>query len=314
MTTYRNRKCWRYDFWKNGVRHRKSGFRTMQEARTAESDARKKINMMNSDFISLCASRLKDLKLKRSDKFFKENEKFIKNLILKWGGKKEITRKDVEDYLNERAGHSPSVANKELRFIKALFNHGIYREWFLYNPAGRVGYFPIEKKRKYIPTREDVRKVLAEVDDAQRKYLLTIINTLGRVGEINNLDWNDVFDDYLILKTRKAKNSNLKERKIPFNKTLAEIMKDRKEGRVFTYRGEPIGYRSKFLKNACDKAKVKAFGFHSLRHYGASMLANKNIPITDIQEILGHATTTTTNIYLQSIRGSLREAVKKLEE
>ena len=105
----------------------------------------------------------------------------------------------------------------------------------------------------------------------------------------------------MILKTHKSKNSNEVERPIPFNKTLQEIFKDRKKGRVFLYRGEPIGYRSKFLRNACKKAKVKPFSFHNLRHYGASRLANAGIPITDIQKILGHQRTTTTDIYLQSI-------------
>jgi integrase len=267
---------------------------------------------MNSDFIKLSESRLRDLKKKRSTKFFKENDKLIKNLILIWGSKKEITRQDVEDYLHTIK--SPFVANIKLRLIKALFNHGIKREWFLYNPAGRVEFMPVKKKRKYIPSREDVKKVLAVVKDEQRNYLLTIINTLARVNEINKLKWSDVYDDYLVLQTRKAKNSNLKERNIPLNKTLQGILKDRKEGYVFSRRGKPYGYRSKFLKNACDKAKVKQFGFHALRHYGASILANANIPLSDIQEILGHEQITTTAIYIQSLKGSVIEAVKKLED
>ena len=312
MTIYRHRGKWRFDFWKNGVRHQESGFKTKQEAKDAETDARRKIGKMTSDFIKLSESRLRDLKKKRSTKFFKENDKLIKNLILIWGSKKEITRQDVEDYLHTIK--SPFVANIKLRLIKALFNHGIKREWFLYNPAGRVEFMPVRKKRKYIPSREDVKKVLAVVKDEQRNYLLTIINTLARVNEINKLKWSDVYDDYLVLQTRKAKNSNLKERNIPLNKTLQGILKDRKEGYVFTRRGKPYGYRSKFLKNACDKAKVKQFGFHALRHYGASILANANIPLSDIQEILGHEQITTTAIYIQSLKGSVIEAVKKLED
>ena len=312
MTIYRHRDKWRFDFWKSGVRHRESGYKTKQEAKDAESDARKKIGKMNSDFIDLCDKRLKELKLKRSDKFFKENEKFIKNLILIWGNKKEITRKDVEEFLNERAKHSPFVANKELRFIKALFNHGVNREWFTYNPAGKVGFFPVDKKRKYIPPREDVEAVLKVVNDEQRDYLLTIIGTLGRVNEINKLEWSDIYDDYLVLETRKAKNSNLKERNIPLNKTLKRVFKKRKEGFVFTRRGKPYGYRSKFLKNACKKAKVKVFTYHNLRHYGASLLADAGVPLTTIQYLLGHEKVTTTDIYLQAISATAKSAVEAL--
>jgi integrase len=106
----------------------------------------------------------------------------------------------------------------------------------------------------------------------------------------------------------------LTERKVPFNKTLKKIFKTRKEGLVFTYRGEQIGYRSKFLKNACKKAGVKEFTYHNLRHYGASMLAKAGVALTDIQILLGHQRTTTTDIYLQSIQDSVKNAVKVLED
>ena len=43
--------------------------------------------------------------------------------------------------------------------------------------------------------------VLNVVNKEQRKYLLVIINTLGRISEINNLTWDEVYEDYLILKT-----------------------------------------------------------------------------------------------------------------
>ena len=54
--------------------------------------------------------------------------------------------------------------------------------------------------------------------------------------------------------------------------------------------------------------------YHALRHYGASKLANAGVPLTEIQELLGHERATTTDIYLQSIRNSLRDSIKKLEE
>ena len=77
--------------------------------------------------------------------------------------------------------------------------------------------------------------------------------------------------------------------------------------------GKTYQYRSKILKTACRKAEVKEFGYNSLRHYGASKLADSGVPITTIQALLGHQRTTTTDIYLQSIRKSLIDAVKILE-
>jgi integrase len=306
-----------YDFWKNKVRNTKGGYNTKQEARDAETEARKRLKTTNSDFISLCESRLRDLSERRTGKYFKENESFIKNLVKVWGNKKEVLRKDVEDYLSGVARESHYVANKQLRFIKALFNHGIDRELISVNPAARIKYFSIEKKKKYIPPVKDVQKVLAVAQPKQKLYLFAIISTLARVNEINKLKWEDVHDDFLILRTRKSKNSDLTERVIPLNQTLRDVLKAMPKVGEYVFchvvNGKPYQYRSKLLKQACKKAKVKEFGYHSLRHYGASKLADSGVPITVIQALLGHQRTTTTDIYLQSIRKSLFEAVKTLE-
>lgn len=310
MTIYRHQGKWRYDFWKKGIRHRQAGYLTKEKARIAEAEARKKVKKTNTDFISWCESRLDDLNERRSHKYAKENGWLIKKLILKWGSLKEITRQNIEDFLK---GKSPYVANKELRMIKALFNHAVERELAGYNPAQKVKYFSVKREKKYIPPKVDVDKVLTILNPEQRDYILTIINTMARVSEVNQLKWEDVREDYLILRTRKSRNSDLTERAIPLNQTLKQIFKHRKEGYVFINKGEPYGYRSKFLTNACRKAGVKRFTFHSLRHYGASMLANAGVPLPVIQELLGHSQITTTDIYLQSIRGSLKDAVKKLE-
>jgi len=312
MSVYEHQGKYRWEFWKDKKHYRSKCFRSREQAEKAERIAREKYEEMNLDFTKLCNGRLKELKNYRTEKYFKENDRLLKNLMEIWGFKKEITRDDVEAYLDTIG--SSYVRNKHLRFIKALFNYGIEREWFSYNPAGKVKFKGIEKHDKYIPSKNDIQKVLTIVNQEQRNYLLVIINTLGRISEINNLKWDDVRDDYLILRTRKSKNSNLTPRKIPFNKTLKKIFKRRKEGLVFTYRGEPIVYRSKLLRNACKKAKVKRFTYHALRHYGASTLANAGVALTDIQTLLGHSRTTTTDIYLQSIRDSVKDAVRELED
>jgi len=224
MSVYRHQGKWKYDFWKNNVRQQEGGFPTRAEAKASEAEARKNLKGTNLGFTKVCVSRLRELKKRRTRQYFNENKKLIKKLIVRWKDKKKIVREDIEQYLLETSTHF--VANKELRFIKALFNHGIERDMLSENPAFKIKYFPIEKKKKYIPPAEDVEKVLNIVTEKQRLYLLAIICTLARVREINKLKWEDVHDDHLILRTRKAKNSDLTERKIPINSILKEKMKE----------------------------------------------------------------------------------------
>jgi integrase len=326
MTVYKHQGKWRYDFQKDGMRYRDSGFLTKQEAKDAETDERRKIGKINTDFIRLCESRLEELELRRTGHYFKENKTFIENLIRLWGTNREITRDDVELYLKSRAKGSLHAANKELRFIKALFNHGIEREWFSYNPAGKIKPFPAKKRKKHIPLKEDVIKVLSEAKPLDRLYLLVIIHTLGRISEINRLRWDDVHENHLILKTRKAKNSNYKERVIPLNKILKEALSQIPKNGEYVFinptsgtPGKPetrtkYGSRSKFLKTLCKKSGVTEFTYHCLRHFGASVLADSGEGITNIQAILGHERATTTDIYLRTIGKGLQKATEKLED
>lgn len=315
MSVYRHQGKWKYDFWKNKVRQQEGGFQTKQEAKAAEAEARKNLKGMNSDFIALCASRLKDLKGRRTEQYFNENKTLIEKLILRWKGKKKILREDIEEYLSELAGRSNNLANRELRMIKALFSHGEERDLCM-NPAEKIRLYPVSRKKKYIPPKKDVEKVLALATPRQRNYLLAIINSLARVNEINKLKWSDDFENHIILRTRKAKNSDITERKIPKNETLKQVISEmpKVSEYIFCYKatGKPYRYRSKLMSSLCEKAKVKKFTYHNLRHYGASRLAEAGVSLTDIQYLLGHQRATTTDIYLQSISESLKNAMKNL--
>ncbi len=133
------------------------------------------------DFIKLCESRLDELEINRSRKHFRENKLLFEKLILRWGKLKEITRQDVHEYLKECARQSHQKANKHLRLIKALFNHGIEREMTDYNPAGKIKLFSVTPERRYIPPEEDILKVLDEAKPMDKLYVLTVIYTAGRI-------------------------------------------------------------------------------------------------------------------------------------
>ena len=65
------------------------------------------------------------------------------------------------------------------------------------------------------------------------------------------------------------------------------------------------------LTDAMNKAGIdysnKKHGPHSLRHSLATNMINENIPLEDVSSILGHESTTTTNIYITKDTTHLRE-------
>lgn len=351
MTAFKDRGRWRYTFRKNGKRIQGWWYRTKEDAEAAEAEARKQYKehlkqtaVTNTDFEALCTARLDSLKGRRTHSHFVKNHRLLKNLMAIWKDKKTVTRQDVDSYLNgvakpkqkvithsiiikktkeEKTYHvkiksgSNSLANRHLRLIRALFRCGIELGIWNEDPTKGIKPFPGSDAKRYVPPVEHIRKVLEVADPEQRAYLLVIINTLARVNAVNTLKWEDVYEDYLILRTRKAKNSHEKQIRIPVNQTLKETLASlpRTSEYVFTSRmtGTHYVYRNNLMKILCNNAGVRRFSYHALRHYSASRLVQQGVALTDVQQLLGHEKATTTAIYLRSMGDGVKEAVKKLE-
>ena len=230
----------------------------------------------------------------------------------------QITREMVTELRNERSRVSNETANKELRHLKALFNWGLKNELMTSNPAVNVEMMRIEKKRKRIPTQDEINKILEVATPEQRDYLWCLCETLGRSREINGLTWDDVdFENKtVILYTRKKKYGTKTPRIIPMTSKLFSVLSEKYLKRdidvpwVFWHRYRsrktggvivaPFQDRKKFMKTLCARANVPYFRFHTLRHAGASLMDAVNIPLAAIQHILGHENRKTTEIYLHS--------------
>lgn len=154
---------------------------------------------------------------------------------------------------------------------------------------------------------------------------------MGRVSEINRLLWEDInlVERFVILYTRKKTGGHLTPRKIPMTEKLYTVLLDRYNRRdkekpwVFWHRyrdkksgkfiDAPYRDRKKFMKRLCEKAGVRYFRFHPIRHSGASIMDGKKVPIGAIQRILGHENRKTTEIYLHSISDMERDAIDTFE-
>ena len=174
---------------------------------------------------------------------------------------------------------------------------------------------------------ENINKVLEVAVPDVQDYLWAIRDTFARVGEINRLMWDDVNlqEKYIILYTRKKRHGHLTPRKVAMTKKLHAILSRRYAERqkkipwVFWHgyidpsTGKkiigPFKYRRTILRTLCKKAGVRYFGYHALRHSGASLMDRNNVPIGSIQRILGHENRQTTEIYLHSIDQTERDAI-----
>jgi integrase len=237
----------------------------------------------------------------------------------------------VEDYILERRKTSAKAANREIRYLRATFNFLRKKKLIAYNPTDGIDFFPEEKNLKYVPMPEDIDRVVAVADQEVQDYLMTIRDTMARMGEVNRLTWDDVSLEqrFVVLYTRKKKGGHLTPRKVAMTQRLHEVLSRRHNERdktnqwvfwhtYFDRKGEkvvgPYRDRHKIMRSLCRKAGVKYFRFHALRHASASVLDQRGARLGDIQRILGHENRRTTEIYLHSIGDDQREAIATLEQ
>lgn len=332
---------WKYNFIQNGRRFQKGYYRTKKEAKEAEAKKREKLKNPATEtqtptdmvFFDLVNRRLDHLEAYNSVKHYRDTRYMAKRWTARWGEMmcSDILRDDIQDFIFLRRKTSHFTANKEIRYLRALFNFGLKKGWITNNPTTNIPFLPVEKRINHVPSPEDIEKVISVAKPEVQEYLWTIRDTMGRMSEINRLTWNDVdlVEKTVTLYTRKKRGGSLTPRKVPMTDRLYKILlhrfkeKDKKNPWVFwhTYTSSktkekvtgPYQERKRIMKTLCKKAGVKYFRFHALRHSSASVMDNNNVSIGAIQRILGHENRTTTEIYLHSIGSSERDAINVYE-
>ena len=334
-------KGWRYDFTLKGIRYTEAWFKTKTAARQAEAKQREEVKNPKPEpetptdmaFLELVNLRLDHVKAYNSEEHYQSYLYLGRRWVARWKNLmcSEISQAMVQQHLFERRKISAYTANKDLRYLRATFNYAVKHSMIKLNPTEGLNFFPVEKNVKFVPTIDDINKVIAVADADTQDYLWTIRETMARVSEINQLLWEDVSlqERFVILYTRKKRGGHKTPRKVPMTQKLHQVLKNRYEKRdpdkpwVFWHRywsrrngcfiEGPFGDRKKVMKRLCKKAGVRYFRFHPIRHSGASIMDVNNVPIGAIQRILGHENRKTTEIYLHSIGDLEREAITVFE-
>jgi integrase len=336
------RRGWRYDFTLKRTRYTHAWFETKKEALRAEAKRKEEIkhprptmiSQTDMAFLELVNRKLDHVRAYNSESHYRDFFYNARRWIKKWGKLKcsQISQEMVQAFIFERNLVSAYAANQDLRYLRSVFNLGKKSELIDVNPTRGIEFLPIEKKIKYIPSCLDIDNVIQIADPDIQDYLNVLRETIGRVGEINRLVWDDVNleDRYVVLYTRKKKGGHLTPRKVPMSEKLYRVLskryarRDRDKPWVFwhTFKSRKTGevisgpYKDRkiIMKNLCKKAGVKYFRFHALRHAGASVMDNNNVHIGAIQRILGHENRSTTEIYLHSFGIAEREAISIYEK
>jgi integrase len=156
-------------------------------------------------------------------------------------------------------------------------------------------------------TREQLRRVLAEIPEEWSPFFELLASTGLRVSEAIALRWMDLeLDGNPCLWVRRsivvgvigAPKSRFGRRCVPLDEVLAARLADRRdeeageEDLVFpSARGTPLNtdnVRYRVLVPAVERAGLSGIGFHAFRHTCASMLIERGLSPLRLQRWMGH--------------------------
>jgi integrase/recombinase XerD len=217
----------------------------------------------------------------------------------------EITNEDVIKYNNEyilRNKLSSSYQNQIVNAIKLYFttirNEGIVIEK-IHRP----------KREKTLPnvlSKEEVKQILEAHSNIKHKTMLCIIYSCGlRRSELLNLKPTDIDSKRNVVIIRQAKGK--KDRIVPLSSKILALLREYYiiyQPKIWLFEGQKNGEKydarslSNVLKQALNKAHVnKPVSLHWLRHSYATHLLESGTDLRYIQELLGHNSSKTTEIY-----------------
>jgi integrase len=269
--------------------------------------------------------------LRYTRKVFKEKKALCEALTKRWGAvlAEDVTPEIVNSYLQDIArSKSANRHNKDRKNLLAMWTWGVKILDLKSNPIAKIDRLPHDRSPQYTPPTKDILKVLLACKREDRIFLNCYLHTGARRSEIFRWTWNEDINferREVRLGTRKNRSSSMEYEWLPMNEELYQELwswwqdrpiKDSPFVFVSTsnrHYGVPFTTRRQFMKGLCKRAKVKEFGFHALRRYVASVLADEHkVSSKTIQRILRHKHVNTTERYIQNINHDLRSKMDLL--
>lgn len=241
------------------------------------------------------------------------------------------TEADLEEYVQylRDSGKSVATVSRSIASIKNLYSYLGIHQIIKQSPATRLTTEKNVQKLPQILTSQEIDLLLEQPKciDAKGyrdKAMLELLYATGmRVTELIDLNVEDVNLSAGVVRC----HSRNKERFIPIYPAAAkaldeyirlvrpQMLADPDEDTLFVnIGGERMSRQGfwKIIKHYQKKANIeKDITPHTLRHSFAAHLLENGADIHDIQEMLGHADVSSTQVYSQLIKKQLKDTYKK---
>ena len=239
-----------------------------------------------------------------------------------------LTTADIRDFLMmlRMSGLSPSSIARSLSAIKSFFRYLCQDKQLNVNPAEILETPSMRRKLPYSLSLVDVDKLLSCPDSntyigLRDQAMLEVLYATGmRVSELISVKGHNLNLETGCLRTM-GKGS--KERIVPIGRVARRSVEDyllnsrpvfaksqKVEELFLTRRAKPMTRQGfwKILKSYARKSNIRAdVSPHTLRHAFATHLLNRGADLRSVQQMLGHADISSTQIYTHVLEKRMLE-------
>ena len=233
---------------------------------------------------------------------------------------RQIVSSDIERYVARRVQEvKPSSVNRELQFLKHLFNVAIADGRSDDNPVKRVKLFKENNRRIRFLTDEEEKALLEALAEEQRPLVLVALHTGLRRANQFHMRWEHI--DFATGWVTVPRSKSGEAYRVRMNDTLRETLRalpSRMKGAwVFpsALGKTPMdaqNFYNRVYVPALKEAKIEGATWHTLRHTFASRLVMAGVDLTTVKELMGHKDIATTMRYAHLSPGHQLDAVQRL--
>jgi len=241
---------------------------------------------------------------------------------------KEISRGIIKEWFDNLSMRSKYTANSCLRILKTTLEIAIDYEYLESNPANRIKKHPEVKRERFYTQEEKIsifQELFKRLDEDKSllhsvSFILLLIFTGARKGELAKATWSDYKGDYLEIKEHKTDDKTSKPRKIWLNaQSRAVIQTLQGEKRLKTILGIKNPKRLwNSVKLACKQSSpntcsnIDKIRLHDLRHSFGTIASSASVDFLQTGELMGHQSVSMMKRYQHIEDKTSKENIEKI--
>lgn len=225
----------------------------------------------------------------------------------------QITTQSLQRYIDQlKLTHTPATCNRHLSLLSRLLKMAVQFGSIAKNPAVGIRKAQENNERhRFLSGDEIARFIDALAKDENQvaaAFLEFLLYTGVRRSEALNAKWENVDMFKKVWFIPRSKNG--KHRHVILNAKALELLQRLPHINPYLFPGKldgkPLNNPQKCFIRTLERAGIKDFRIHDLRHTHASIAINNGASLYEVQHLLGHSQTKTTSRYAHLADETLR--------